>query len=108
MPPKGGPPLHVHEREDELFYVVEGHYLFQCGDQSVQVSQGGLVYLPKGIPHGFRNIGSTPGVLLNTITPGGFEQFFAEIDELPKDQPLDREKVNAIAAEYGPSFVKGN
>lgn len=106
-PPQGGPPLHVHSHEDEMFYVLEGEYEFRCGDEARRVSAGTLVHLPRGIPHGFRNVGTAPGVLMNTITPGGFEQFFEEIDQLPKDKPLDRGKVTEIAAKYGLRFLPG-
>ncbi len=104
-PPAGGPPLHVHEKEDELFYVVKGTYEFRCGDALKTVSEGALVHLPRGKPHSFKNVGDTPGVLLNTISPGGFEVFFEDIDQLPKDQPLDRTKVAEIAAKYGLKFL---
>ena len=104
-PPEGGPPLHVHENEDELFYVLKGEYEFRYGEESVRVSEGALVHLPRNLPHGFRNVGTEPGVLLNTITPGGFEQFFEEIDQLPKDQPLDQAQVAAIASKYGLTFL---
>ncbi len=104
-PPDGGPPLHVHTHEDELFYVLQGSYAFISGPDTVQAGPGDLVHLPRGIPHTFRNVGTTEGVLLNTISPGGFEAFFVEIDRLPKDQPLDRAQVTAIAAEYGLRFL---
>ena len=71
-PPDGGPPLHVHDREDELFYVLEGTYEFTYGQQKKVVSTGALVHLTRKLPHGLRNVGDTPGLLLNTITPGGF------------------------------------
>jgi len=103
-PPGGGPPLHVHEGHDEMFYVVEGDFEFRSGEQVARAGKGAVVVLPRGLPHGFRNVGTTPGTLMNTITPGGFEDFFEEIDLLPKDQPLDREKVAVIAAKYGLRF----
>ncbi|MGK7887795.1 MAG: cupin domain-containing protein [Leptolyngbyaceae cyanobacterium] len=104
-PPGGGPPLHVHQREDELFYILEGTYEFQFGDETVTANQGDMVHLPRQIPHRFRNMGEQPGVTMNTMTPGGFEQFFVDIDQLPKDQPLDRQQVAAIAHTYGLQFL---
>lgn len=104
-PPAGGPPPHVHQHEDEAFYVVKGNYLFTCGEEKIEATEGTLVHLPRGIPHTFKNIGDSTGVLLNTITPGGFEGFFKEIDQLPKGQPLDRQKVTAIASTYGLKFL---
>ena len=104
-PPNGGPPLHVHQHEDELFYILEGVYEFRFGDETVVVNPGDLVHLPRHIPHSFRNIGSEPGMTMNTITPGGFEQFFVEIDQLPKDQPPDPQRIADIAGRYGLRFL---
>ena len=105
-PPNGGPPPHVHQNEDELFYVIKGTYEFSCGDKKQRAQKGSLIHLPKGIPHSFKNTGDTEGILLNTISPGGFENFFEEIDQLPKDKPLDRKKVSEIAGKYGLKFLK--
>lgn len=104
-PPSGGPPPHIHKYEDELFYVVKGEYEFICGSEKIKASAGSLINLPKGISHSFKNIGTSNGILLNTITPGGFEKFFQEIDNLPKDKPLDRKKVQDIASQYGLEFI---
>lgn len=106
VPPGGGPPPHVHEHEDELFYVLRGDFEFFSGETTARASKGALLSLPRGLVHGFRNVGEEPGVLINTISPGGFEAFFEAIDQLPKDQPLDREKVEAIGAEFGLRFVR--
>ena len=104
-PPEGGPPTHVHEREDEMFYVLSGTYEFRFGNKRVRATQGDIIHLPRNIPHSFTNIGSEPGVMMNTIVPGGFEQFFEEIDRLPKNEPLKREQVEEIASQYGLKFV---
>ncbi|NJL46593.1 MAG: cupin domain-containing protein [Leptolyngbyaceae cyanobacterium SM2_5_2] len=104
-PPQGGPPLHVHDREDELFYILNGTYEFRFGDETITATTGDFVHLPAHIPHTFRNIGTEPGMAMNTMTPGGFEQFFAEVDQLPKDRPLDRVQVAEIAARYGLQFL---
>lgn len=104
-PPNGGPPKHVHQNEDELFYVLQGKYEFVCGDEVINAEKGALIHLPKGIPHAFKNIGDTEGILMNTISPGSFEQFFDEVDQLPKDKPIDRDKVKEIAAKYNLSFL---
>lgn len=53
-PPGFGPPLHVHRREDETFFGLEGSVRFRCGEQELLVQGGGYVFLPKGIPHAFR------------------------------------------------------
>jgi len=47
------PPVHVHEEEDEIFYVLDGDLTIRCGDESFQVAPNGFVFLPRNIPHGF-------------------------------------------------------
>jgi quercetin dioxygenase-like cupin family protein len=99
-PPQGGPPLHMHHDEDEMFYLLEGECEVQCGDQTFKATTGALAILPRKIPHGFRNIGTTPSKILVTITPGGFERFFEEVSRLPRDRPPDMDKIMAIARNY--------
>ncbi|MEB3882795.1 cupin domain-containing protein [Lyngbya sp. CCY1209] len=104
-PPEGGPPLHVHTYEDELFYIQSGIYEFHRGDEKVIAETGDLVHLPRGIPHRFRNIGTETGVTMNTMIPAGFERFFIEVDRLPKDRPPPRSQIEEIAGRYGLRFL---
>ncbi len=78
-PPGWGPPRHVHSREDEIFYILEGSYELHVGDERRVVSAGASAILPRGIPHGFRNVASTFSRLLCVITPGGFEDYFLAV-----------------------------
>jgi quercetin dioxygenase-like cupin family protein len=102
-PPQGGPPLHVHHREDEAFYVLEGKYEVQCGDRKIEATPGSFVFAPRAIPHAFRNISSGPGKVLIMITPAGIEHFFEELGQLGQDKPgpPDLGTVKKIAAKYG-------
>jgi quercetin dioxygenase-like cupin family protein len=99
-PPQGGPPLHIHQYEDEMLYILDGECEVQCGDQTFKATKGSLAILPRKIPHGFRNVGTTPSKILVTITPGGFERFFEEVSRLPTDRPPDMEKIMAVAQKY--------
>ncbi|HXJ18241.1 MAG TPA: quercetin 2,3-dioxygenase [Candidatus Polarisedimenticolia bacterium] len=74
-----GPPRHVHSREDEIFYILEGAYELHVGDERRTVSPGASAVLPRGIPHGFRNVASTPSRLLSVIAPGGLEEYFLAV-----------------------------
>lgn len=47
------PPDHIHRTEDEMFYVLEGALTFTCGEQTFDVDQGGFVFLPRGVTHGY-------------------------------------------------------
>jgi quercetin dioxygenase-like cupin family protein len=78
-PPGWGPPRHIHSREDEIFYILEGTYELHVNDERRTVSAGASAVLPRHVPHGFRNVASTPGRLLSVITPGGLEQYFLAV-----------------------------
>src|SRR5579883_781363 len=67
IPPGGGPPLHVHSREDESFYVIEGTIQCQFGETHFAASAGECVFLPRGVPHRFRNESSAPARVLITV-----------------------------------------
>ncbi|GAB3398994.1 quercetin 2,3-dioxygenase [Flindersiella endophytica] len=77
--PEGfGPPLHVHNKEDEAFYLLDGQIAINCGDRRWTAGPGDFVFLPHGIPHSFL---VTEGVVrgLQLTTPSGFEHFAAEL-----------------------------
>ena len=105
-PPNGGPPLHVHENEDELFYILKGNFVFNSGDTKIEAKQGDFVRLPRGIPHNFINTDTTVGITMNTITPGGFENFFREISKYSAINKLTKLEIDSIANTYGVSFIK--
>lgn len=77
--PQGGPPPHIHHREDEAFYILEGRFSFLCGDKQNELEAGSFVYIPKGMLHTFKNTGAQKGRLLVTVTPAGLEDFFYSI-----------------------------
>lgn len=74
-----GPPLHVHEHENETYYVLEGTFEFVCGPDEVRGGPGTFVFAPRGIPHRYRNIGTATGRILFGFTPAGIEEFFIAI-----------------------------
>lgn len=59
--PQGGPPPHIHHREDEAFFILDGTFSFLCGDKETVFDKGSFVYVPKGVLHTFRNIGEQQG-----------------------------------------------
>ncbi|MFC5184887.1 cupin domain-containing protein [Actinomadura harenae] len=69
------PPFHMHTREDEVFLLLEGTALVWVGEQQMELSEGGIVYLPRNIPHGYR-ITSATADLLMICTPAGIEGMF--------------------------------
>jgi len=98
----GGPPLHVHRHEDEVFYVLGGDLELQLGDQRVRAKAGSTAYLPRDIPHTFRNVGTTPSKVLMVITPARLVGFFDEVHSLTKPTP---EQVMELGKKYGLTFL---
>lgn len=100
---RGGPPLHVHHGEDELFYVLEGEYLVQVGDQRFVLKMGDCVLGPRGVPHAWAFSGSTTGRLLLSYTPAGkMEAFFNAWEQLGFiPGGYSKEKDAALLRSYG-------
>ncbi len=76
--PGRGVALHTHKREDETFHVLEGEIEFSAGGQPIHAEPGSVVFAPRGVAHGFQNVGTAEARLLCLATPGGLEQFFTE------------------------------
>ena len=80
--PKMGAPRHLHHREDETFYMVEGKFLFEFGEKQMDGGPGTCVFLPRDIPHCFQNIGEKAGKMLIICQPAGIEMFFEDLSKL--------------------------
>ena len=101
VPPGGGPPPHVHSREDETFYLIEGQIEFLLGDKTVTAGPGDFVNVPRGTVHCFHNIGTKSARMVLTFTPAGIERFFEETLETAQNgvlQPPDN--VNEVAVRF--------
>jgi mannose-6-phosphate isomerase-like protein (cupin superfamily) len=80
---KGGPPLHVHQVEDEWFYVLEGEYVVQVGDERFRLTSGDSLLAPRKVPHTYAHLGDGQARLLIAYQPAGrMEDFFLEISRL--------------------------
>ena len=106
--PGGGPPPHVHTRDDEFFYVLDGSFEIRIGDELHAVGPGGFAYVPRGTVHNFRNTAASPSRILVGFTPGGMEGFFREAgrpatDDGPAPQVDEDEIARTLAAapKYG-------
>jgi quercetin dioxygenase-like cupin family protein len=93
-------PAHVHENEDEYSYVLEGEVGFEIGDEVFTAGPGQLVAKPRGIWHAFWNATAAPARLLEVISPGGFEGYFAELAPLLRPE-RDFEGMARLQAKYG-------
>jgi mannose-6-phosphate isomerase-like protein (cupin superfamily) len=109
VPPGGGPPPHVHSREEEGFYVLEGEITFQVGDKRLVAGPGMFANMPVGTPHSFKNEGSRPARMLISVAPAGLERMFFEFAvPLPEGSTTalpptkaEIEKLLAVAPRYG-------
>ena len=107
-PPGGGPSfLHTHPPQ-ETFYVLEGEFEIygqnQNGKYATRATPGMAIHVPGGVPHGFKNVGQTPGRLLTIFQPAGvMERFFAEIATAVGESagPPDFGKLIQVAQKYG-------
>jgi quercetin dioxygenase-like cupin family protein len=100
--PGEGPPLHVHTREDETVYVLEGEFRWKLGDEHSRTGPGSFVFIPRGLPHTWEVIGEGNGMMLVTFFPAGMEGFF---DRLSAMEEFDLEEFRAAAAEHGMEVV---
>jgi len=99
-----GPPLHEHANEEETLYVLEGDVRFKLGDRMVSGPPGTFVFVPRGTPHTFQNVGETPARMLIHFTPSGMERFFEEFAELPVEE-TGPEVFRSIGAKVGMDAV---
>ncbi|WP_055586719.1 cupin domain-containing protein [Streptacidiphilus griseoplanus] len=98
-------PFHMHTREDEVFMLINGSALLWAGDEQMEMTEGGIVYLPRNIPHSYR-ITSDTADLLMIATPGGIEGMFRHAGRdvrtpRPEDFKLDPVKMAEAADMYG-------
>lgn len=109
LAPKGaGSPLHVHHREDEWFYVIEGELMFWVGGKIIVAPAGSFVFGPRDIPHTFL-VSSEMARFLLVAEPGGFESFMRELSQPaltptpppPPSGPPDMDMIFNAAARYG-------
>jgi mannose-6-phosphate isomerase-like protein (cupin superfamily) len=104
-PPHSGLPLHVHSREDEAMYILDGEYEIQCGDQILRATAGTFVFLPRAIPNRYQNIRETPSTFLHIASPGGFERLVEETSQLTTSGPPDMQKIAETARRHGIEFA---
>ena len=105
LPPLLDTPLHVHAREDELYYVLEGEHIFQRGEEEMRVDAGETIFLPRGVPHAHRRVIPGHGHLLGIVTPGGFEGFFRALAEADREGRLGADAFAAASEHYAITWL---
>jgi mannose-6-phosphate isomerase-like protein (cupin superfamily) len=94
-------PLHLHTREDEYSFVLEGRMGALLGEDVVEAGPGDLVFKPRNQWHTFWNAGDEPCRILEIIAPAGFERFFRELDGLGGAIKADPDELAALNERYG-------
>jgi len=107
----GAPPMHIHHREDETFYVIAGEMTFLLGGLRIEATAGDFVFAPKGVSHAFV-VTSDHAEYLASFSPAGAERFFAEVaprvvpdEPAPSPTEPDPGEFARIAASYGIEIV---
>lgn len=102
--PGEGVGLHTHDSEDELVYLLEGEIEVTLGDSTMTATAGTSALLPKGIPHGYVNSGTTPSRLLAVLMPGKLDTFFLALSrELQTDREHE-EHITQLCQSFGLTF----
>ena len=97
---KGGPPRHLHHEQEEWFYVVEGEYVAEVGDERHRLGPGDSVFAPRGTPHVWARVGEGTGRMLVAFRPAGeMEAFFDAMSQVKG--PPSREELQGLFRSHG-------
>ena len=99
-------PLHAHEREDELFYVLEGQHEFRIGDERFRAGPGAVVFAPRTVPHAHRRLVPRTGRFLTMCSPAGFEGFYRELAAAERDGKIGPSAYAQVSARYGITWLE--
>jgi len=103
LTPKGGPPLHIHPFQDEWFYVVEGDYLFQVGDDKYSLKAGDTIFLPRKVQHAFMQLTEKGKMIVSYLPAGKMEAFFKATDTWTS--PPSKEEIVKVFADHDMNVV---
>jgi mannose-6-phosphate isomerase-like protein (cupin superfamily) len=101
--PYGGPPLHIHYDQDEWFFVTEGEYLFQCGEERFHMKSGDTIFLPRNVPHAFVQLTEKARTIVSYMPAGRMEAFFAATGKW--ESPPSKEEIARVFAIHGMKVV---
>ena len=113
-PPGAVAPMHVHHKEDEAFWILEGEVTFEVGGVTIAATAGDYAFGPRDVPHRYR-VGASGCRMLFIVTPAGFEDLVRLISVPAADrtlppgpqEPADIEELGEVIAGYGCEIVDG-
>lgn len=103
LTPNGGPPLHIHPFQDEWFYVIEGEYLFQVGNDKYEMQQGDTIFLPRNVQHAFIQLSEKGKMIVSYLPAGKMEAFFQVTDQW--NSPRSKEEVKKVFEDHDMTIV---
>ena len=103
--PHGGPPLHVHHKQEETIHVLKGRFKVRIGDELFRLDEGGFAYLPSQIPHAFLNLTDQPAEIIVVYTPGGGHKFYEEFGPIARSGPPDPKVLAPVFERHNMSLL---
>jgi quercetin dioxygenase-like cupin family protein len=101
--PSGGPPLHIHPFQDEWFYIIEGEYMFQVGEDKYQMKSGDTIFLPRNVQHAFIQLTEKGKMIVSYLPAGKMEAFFQVTDQWTF--PPSKEKIAQVFKDHDMNVV---
>ena len=102
--PGEGPPDHVHRKQEEMFYILEGRYELTVGGVTTTAGPGTLVFIPRNVVHRFTNVGDTTACMLDATLPGGQDHYFKTISDLAATDGFSGERALEISEKFDTYF----
>jgi quercetin dioxygenase-like cupin family protein len=103
LTPNGGPPLHIHPLQDEWFYVLEGDYYFQVGEDKYSMKRGDTIFLPRNVKHAFIQLSEMGKMIVSYLPAGKMESFFKVTDSWTS--PPSKAEIDKVFEEHGMKVV---
>src|SRR6266852_933527 len=101
--PRGGPPLHVHQLQEETIHVLKGRYKIRIGDEIFTLDEGGFAYLPSKVPHAVLSLTDETGEVIVVYTPGGGHKFYEELGPISRSGTATKQEIAAVFERHGMS-----
>jgi len=102
--PGEGPPDHVHFKQEEILFIIEGLYEVTVGEQTAHAGPGSIVFIPRNVVHRFKNVGRITGRMLGWTLPGGQDHYLKAISEFTAGGGFTSEKVTEISKAFDTHF----
>lgn len=98
--PHGGPPLHVHHKQEETIHVLKGRFKIRIGHEIFTCEEGGFAYLPANVPHAFLNLTDEAAEVIVVYVPGGGHKFYEELGPLSRSASPDPKAIARLFEKY--------